>query len=390
MVKIIGIELTPVHVPFKAMIQQALEASEGGVGMAIGVEETWLGADCVICQMHTDEGYTGLSEIFVWYPETGVAPPQIIDVVKNALANYVIGENPFNVERMLSRMNRNVARQHFSKGLLDMACYDLMGKVTGRPVCELIGGRTVETIPLCALIPLTDLDMMVELTKIFLKLGFDSFRVKLGRNLNDDITIINAIRNVIGPHRRIRVDYNQAYTPTDAVQAINAIEEYGIDVAEQPVPAEQFVGMAHVQERVHIPLMAHEGFFSLQDFVTLVELKAVGVLGVNSERPGGVTNALKAIAYAEALGMPVIIHNQPLGIGEAMHLHLAVAKYEALHHAPELFGHIMLEDDLIRTPLSYNKGCAKVPTAPGWGVELDVSKLEQYASAPTVLIGRSK
>lgn len=383
-----GLELIPVRVPFKEMIRQAMAGSEGGVGMAIGTEEEWLGADCVICKMFADEGNVGLGEAFVWYPETGVAPDQIIDVVESALSRYVIGESPFNVERMLFRMNKNVARQHFSKGLLDMACYDLMGKITHRSTCELIGGRNVEEIPLCALIPLGSVESMVDLAKMFLKMGYQSFRIKLGRNILDDITITEAIRETIGPDLPLRVDYNQAYNPARAVQAINAIEEFIIEAAEQPVPADQFVGMAYVQSRVNIPLMAHEGFFSLQDLVTLVDMEAIGVLGVNSERPGGITNALKAIAYAESLGLGTIIHNQPLGIASAMHIHLATAKFHSLGHAPELFGHIMLEDDLLVHHLDYAQGSVKVPKGGGWGVELDEQKLQKYAIKEPVTVGK--
>ena len=85
------------------------------------------------------------------------------------------------------------------------------------------------------------------------------------------------------------------------------------------------------------------------------------MVGLNSERPGGVTNALRAITYAEQLGMGVVIHNQTLGIASAMQIHLAAAKYYSLGHAIELFGHIMLEDDLIVERIDYSGGAATVP-----------------------------
>jgi muconate cycloisomerase len=142
--------------------------------------------------------------------------------------------------------------------------------------------------------------------------------------------------------------------------------------------------MARVQAKVDTPLMAHEGCFSLQDIVTLIELGAVGVVGLNSERPGGVTNALRAITYAEQRGMGVVIHNQTLGVASAMQIHLAAARHHALGHAIELFGHIMMEDDLIIERIDYSGGNATVPVKPGWGVELDEDALRRYASGPTV------
>jgi L-alanine-DL-glutamate epimerase-like enolase superfamily enzyme len=115
-------------------------------------------------------------------------------------------------------------------------------------------------------------------------------------------------------------------------------------------------------------------------------LKAVRVIGMNSERPGGVTNALEAIDYAGQQGMGVVIHNQTLGIADAMMIHLAAARYSKLGHAIELFGNVMYEDDLVTTPLDFSNGRVRVPVGPGWGMELDADALEKYATGPTVVI----
>lgn len=384
--RIVRIELTPLFVPFSEPVKQAMQASAGGLGMAIQAEEAWLGGDFVICRLIADDGNTGVGEAFVWLPETGVSPGQLIDIIQHALGNYVLGESPFNVERMRSRMDNNVARSDVAKGLLDMACYDLMGRVAERPASDFFGGRVVKGVPLAALIPLMDAETMVAFAQSFHSDGMRTFRLKLGGGIVEDVRIVERVREALGEDVRIRVDYNQAYSPAEAVRAIEAIEPFGIDVAEQPVRATDYIGMAYVQERIDTPLMAHEGCFSLQDIITLIELDAIEVVGLNSERPGGVTNALRAITYAEQRGMGVVIHNQTLGIASAMQIHLAAAKYQALGHAIELFGHIMLEDDLIVEPINYNEGTATVPVGAGWGVELDEGALKKYATAPKVTV----
>jgi muconate cycloisomerase len=384
--RIVKIELTPAHVPFRAIVRDAMTASEGGLGMAIAAEEAWLGGDFVICKLRAEDGSVGLGEAFVWLPETGVSPLQVIDVIQNALGRYVLGESPFRVEKIRHRMDCNVSRSEVAKGLLDMACYDLMGRITGRPVTDLMGGRCVEEIPLCALIPLMAPEAMVEMAESFHAQGMSSFRLKLGADIEGDVRIISRARELLGDEVRFRVDYNQAYSAADAVRAIRSIEPFGVDLAEQPVRASDFVGMAHVQRSVDTPLMAHEGCFSLQDIVTLVELGAVRVVGVNSERPGGVTNALRAISYAEQRGLGVVLHNQPLGIASAMQVHLAAARYHALGHAIELFGQVMMEDDLIVEPLDYQGGTVTVPSEPGFGVELDEDALARYASSSSVVL----
>ena len=384
--RIVRIELTPLFVPFREIVRKSMEAGAGGLGMAIAAEEAWPGGDFVICKLIADDGSIGLGETFVWLPETGVSPKEVIASIQEGLAKYVLRESPFNVERIRTRMDRNVARSEVAKGLLDMACYDLMGRLSGRAACDFTGGRTVDEVPLAALIPLMGVDSMVELCRSFHGQGVNTFRLKLGRSIQEDEQIVSRIRESLGDGIRLRVDYNQAYSASEAVRAIRAIEPFGIDYAEQPVRATDYVGMASVQSRVNTPLMAHEGCFSLQDIVTLIELRAIGVVGLNSERPGGVTNALRAVTYAEQRGLGVALHNQPLGVASAMHIHLAAAKHDSLGHATELFGHVMLEDDLIEDPIDYGGGTATLPEGPGWGVTLDEDALAKYAAGPTVTL----
>src|SRR5688572_21290914 len=101
-----------------------MRAGHGGLGMALLAEDPWKGGDFVICKLIADDGNVGLGEAFVWLPETGVTPAQLVAAVEGALARYVLGESPFRVEHMRERMDRNVARMDVAKGLLDMACYD--------------------------------------------------------------------------------------------------------------------------------------------------------------------------------------------------------------------------------------------------------------------------
>jgi muconate cycloisomerase len=380
------VELFPLHVPFRAVVRETMAKSPGGLGMAIPAEEAWSGGDFVIACLTAEDGARGLGEAFVWLPETGVSPAQVIDAVVHGLARYVLGESPFDVRRLRARMDANVARSEVAKGLLDMACYDLMGQVAGRPAHDFIGGRGAAELPLAALIPLTDPDAMIEMALFFQQGGTATFRLKLGGGVELDRTIVARAREALGPAARLRVDYNQAYGADEAVRAIGAIAPFGIDCAEQPVRATDWLAMARVQRAVSVPLMAHESCFSFTDFTALLELGAVGVLGVNTERPGGITEALRAIDYAAARGLGTILHNQPLGIASAAQVHIGAARAGMLGHAMELFGHVMLEDDLILEPLDYSGGRVRVPDGPGFGVGLDEAALDRYATAAPVVL----
>ena len=276
-IKIKRIDLTPVFVPFKKAVRATMDASEGGHGMAIPTDEPWQGGEGIICQLFTNDGTMGLGDMMVWLPETGVSPIQVIDAVQNELYKYVLGEEPQNLENINKKMDNNVARTEVAKGLLDMAIYDLNGQLSGQPVYDIIGGKQVDNLPLTALVPLSDIRTMKFMSNGFARAGYKTVRYKLGRNVEEDIEISKAIREKIGPDINLRVDYNQAYQPKDAVHAINSIEPFNIEAAEQPVNKDDYLGMAYVQQRVNIPIFAHEGFFSLRDFIVLVELRAVKV-----------------------------------------------------------------------------------------------------------------
>lgn len=382
------IELHALHVPFHAAVRETMAQSAGGLGMAIAAEEAWTGGDFVIARLVADDGSEGLGEAFVWLPETGVSPAQIVDAVQGALGRYVLGASPFAVGALRDRMDANVARSEVAKGLLDMACWDLMGRIAGRRACDLMGGGAADELPLAALIPLASPQFMVDLALAFRRGGTASFRLKLGESIVRDREIVALAREALGADARLRVDYNQAYTADEAVRAIDAIAPYGIDCAEQPVRADDWLGMARVQRAMKVPLMAHEGCFSLTDVTALVELGAIGVLGVNGERPGGITHALRAIDYCARRGMGTVLHNQPLGIGSAAQIHLGAARASVLGHAMELFGHVMLEDDLVTTAIDYSGGRVRVPDAPGFGVTLDEAALERYRVAAPVVLRR--
>lgn len=388
MAKIERIELSPLHVPFREVVRESMARSAGGLGMAIPAEEAWTGGDFVIARLTDENGAHGLGEAFVWLPETGVSPAQVIDAVANALARYVIGQSPFDVRPMRARMDANVTRSEVAKGLLDMACYDLMGHAARRPAYDFMGGCGARELPLAALIPLSNAEDMVDMALFFQQSGTATFRFKLGLGIDSDRRIIGRAREALGPDARIRVDYNQAYSADEAVRAIGAIAPFGIDCAEQPVRTSDWLAMARVQRAVTVPLMAHEGCFSLTDVTALIELGAVGVLGVNTERPGGITHALHAIDYATVRGMGVVLHNQPLGIASAAQVHMGTARAAVLGHAMELFGHIMMEDDLVTESLDYSGGRVRVPDGAGLGITLDEAALERYATAPATVIRR--
>lgn len=383
---IIKIELFPVFLPFKEFVREMLQGGSGKVAMGLKVDDHWLGADILVCRMTTENGVVGIGDLYIWLVESAVSPQLVANVIQNHLARFVLGHSAFNMEAIQEKFENNVARNDMAKGLLDLTLYDVAARSIGRPVHDLCGGMQIDRIPMSMVLPLTDVATVLEVVKLGQAEGVGSFRCKLGDGRRRDVEIISAVRDRIGPDAGLRVDYNQAYTANEALNAIEAIAPYGIDFAEQPVKADDFAGMAWVQSRTDVPLMAHESAFGLRDLVSLHQMGAVRAFGINPERPGGMTAALKAIDYAAMNGLDVVLHNQPSGIGSAVILHMHAARARNIRHATELQGHVMMEHDLLRQGIVYKDGFAHLPTGAGWGVELDEDALDKYQTHAAVVL----
>ena len=384
--RITGIELFEVRVPLSELARGAMASSDNGLGMAIPTEEPWLEADFLFCRLVDEAGAEGWGEAYVWLPESGVSNRDMASAIEHHLGAYVLGSRPAAVQALAARFDRNVARNEMAKGLVDIACHELTAHQLGVPVHDLIGGAMVDRIPLCGLVPLTDPETAAAICAGYQRAGYGTARIKLGTGAEADRDVIAAVRDRCGPELRLRVDYNQAYSAPQAVRALRLLEPLGVDAAEQPLPIGDLVGMVEVAKRTSIPLFLHEGFFALGDLVALIEAGGCGVVGINGERPGGLTGALRAIDYAAARGLGTIIHNQPLGIGTAMHAHLAAARFDRLGHDVELAGDVMFDHHLVHERYLVEDGSLVLPGGPGWGIEVDRDALDDHLVAPPVVL----
>jgi muconate cycloisomerase len=383
---IAGLELFITRVPFSDIARQAMVSSANGLGMAIPAEEAWEGGDFVFLRLVDEDGVEGWGEVLLWLPETGVSPSQLVDVIEHHLSRYVLGAQPSDVRALGARLDRNVTRNEVPKGLIDLACHDLAARQLGVPVHDLLGGRGTDELPLCGLVPLVDIDTTVAICTGYVKGGYRTLRLKVGTTPAHDRDVVAAVRDAVGHEVRLRLDYNQAYRAPEAVRALRMLEPYGIDAAEQPLPVGDMLGMVTVQSQTSIPVFLHEGAFTPAEVVTLIELGGCGVLGINAERPGGLTAALSLIDYAAARGLGTIIHNQPLGLGTAHLAHLAAARFDVLGHDVELAGDVMFSQTLVTDAPRPRHGVLPVPTGPGFGVTIDRDALDDHLVAPPVAV----
>jgi muconate cycloisomerase len=380
--KITEIETIPIKLPTRRVHQWSSLTTPIGV--------------YVIVKIFTDDGLTGFGEAPVlkdwggdhmkYYGET---PATTAHVIGDILAPALMGCDATAIGSLHDVMDKAIKGYPYAKAALDMAFYDLDGKALGVPAYRLLGGCCRRRIPVAHSIGLMEIDKAVEEALQVKAEGIKTVKLKGGREPKRDVELVKKIRESLGPQIQITVDANQGYaSPKIAVEAIKAMEEYGIQFMEQPV--EGIDAMAVVAASVDTPIMADESAWTPQDVLEIVRKKAADVISLYTTKPGGLFKAKKVAAVAEAAGLRCNVNGSvETGVGNAANLHLAASTAVAslacvlpVSTPQERLGKgiagIYYTDDIITEAFEYADGEIVVPDKPGLGIELDEEKLEKY------------
>ena len=380
--KISRIKVTVVNVPFVAPIR-----------WSGGANEDWTR---LIVEMETDDGLVGLGETL-----GGTVAKALIDT---EVAPMFLGENPFDIERMLGKAT--FVPLYYGKcgycaiAGLEVACFDLMGKATGLPVCRLLGGRLREEIPFAAYIYHRNADregkgridtldeVIARAEELTSKHGFTTIKYKGGvKTPEEEIEILRALRARF-PSAKLRYDPQAIYSPATAIRIGKAIEPLDLEYYEDPCWGN--VAMARVRERVAIPMATNMCVIDLDSAAEGLALGSVDVILGDIFEWGGFTTMLKLKGACEMLQINLNYHSAgELGIATAAYLHLAAATPALPHaldtHATELVGDVVKPGVINLT----DHGTMRVPTAAGLGVELDPDLLAAAAEAHAQLGDKS-
>lgn len=363
--RITGIRSTPVAVPFHTEEAWAYGSRKGMISILVEVD--------------TDEGITGLGEAPA-YPSADV----VLSVLRT-IEPLVIGEDPVRTER-LSRLIDVVGTWHHVRSTspamaaVDMACWDILGKVCGQPLVNLLGGRLHDEVEYACYVPRGPAQWMGERAAEAAKRGFRSFYLKVGSDeLDDDVRRVAAIREGAGPRAALRVDANEAWSPPAALRALRALEEYDIEFAEQPVSGRNLPEMAALRARVSTPLLANEASWTRYDHLDVIREKAADALSVDNQLDGGLMNMKRAAGICEAAGLTVVKHSLgELGIATCAGA-AVIASTPGFRYASQSYGEMLADDIVAGGPLPYTGGCLRVPDGPGLGVELDPDRVARHA-----------
>jgi len=390
--KITKVECFPISFPRRV---PGVEAQKGQVGMP-----------SLFVKVHTDEGIVGMGETgHIAADYIGSTQESNIGIIANVFApRILLGEDPFNVEKIIAKMDIETKNNNQAIDVVDSCLYDIMGKKLGVPVYKLIGGLCTPKVPLSLVISGGTPQQLAQRAVEALKTGFRSVKLKVGHmsrtTVAQDIENIKAIRESIGYEARLAVDANGGWDYFEALDALRKMDKYGLLMAEQPVPWWDIDSLARLRQKVGTPICADESATELSHLIDIIHRNAADMLFIKLAKVGGISKALKWVSIAQAADMPVMCGCMGGSGFEAAHQgHFLAAsawmgRFEQENLGPMLIHNTFntasprITDDLSANVPRYEGGCLYVSDGPGLGVDLNepvLQKLMTPGKSPVVI-----
>jgi L-alanine-DL-glutamate epimerase-like enolase superfamily enzyme len=329
------------------------------------------GAHAVLVEVETTAGVTG-------WGETG-GRERLAHHRK--AADDAVGLDP---NRITSNVNRLKELGHTRIAIsgLEMAMWDIVGKVLDAPLYQLLGGVVREDVPLCGLMGIKPPDEAAETARYYCEeLGFPSIKSKGGRSVEEDADIALAISDVVDAEVGLRVDANQNYDLDDAMKLAGTYRNIGIEYFEQPLSSEDLDESRRLREEADIPVGLNESVQETSSVIDIVRADAADVLVPDLPTAGSITELVGLARVAEASGLPCAFHCwHDLGIKTAAMAHL-VAALPAFTRPSDTTYH-GLEADILDDPFVIDNGCIQPPRDSGLGVKIDMGRINDFRKSP--------
>lgn len=367
--KIVSVALHPVAV---ARQYATVIAKEGGQAKGAVAKSYFY-----FVELKTDSGLTGWGEI------SDVEPhelPRDLEDYRQLLAAFVVGRDPFDVQRMHREFREHFLVQasslaRYTQCALDMAMYDLQGQATRLPAYSLLGGKVRKdvTVSWVAFIR-EEVELLREEMRQKVSEGFLAFKLKVGVDIDLDEQRVALAREVAGKHASIKVDANAGWSVREAARNIKRLDRFDLAGVETPVPRENPEDIAAVRKQVDVPILEHVS--TLADGLALAKADAVDVFNVATTGAGGLWPARQIVSLAEAADIGVLLGSTvELGPGTLAQLHLA-AITPNLTLPSDLVGPGMYTRHVLQQPLRYHQGRLLIPDGPGLGGQVDTNSLK--------------
>lgn len=295
------------------------------------------------------------------------------------LAKVLIGENPREIYKIVSIMDRMIVGNASVKCAFDMALYDLVSKMDGLPLYAFLKGHRGKAIYTDNTVSLLPKEKMVEKALKFKSMGFPVLKVKLGeRSSSKDVARMEAIREAVGSDLPIRVDANQGWNYLEAMRALQGMKDLNIEHCEEPIQAGNIIDQVRLTAGSPIPIMADETVFNHKDAYKVLSQHAAHLINIKLGKSGGICNAMKIASIAEAADVYCqtgSFSESRLGITALVHFDMAWDNI--IYH--DLDSPLMLSEDPVHGGMTYQKDWeVTVDDTPGHGADFDPMFLKRF------------
>ena len=338
------------------------------------------GQTLLLVRIRCSDGVSGVGEATTigGLAYGGESPESMQSAVDQYIAPLLLGQDASRVPALMARIGALVKDNRFAKSAVETALLDAQGKRVGLPVSELLGGRRRDRLPVAWTLASGDTAKDIAEAERMLDLRrHNVFKLKIGaKPIRDDIAHVAAIKRALGERAAVRVDVNMAWSETQAAWGMAALAEAGCELVEQPVATA--AALARLVRRFPLALMADESLQGPQSAFELAKVAGADVFAVKVEQSGGPSNAVRVAAIADAAGIELYGGTMLEGaVGTIVSAH-AFATFAHLQWGTELFGPLLLTEEILVRPLDYADFHLAVPDAPGLGIELDEDRVRFF------------
>lgn len=348
----------------------------------------------IFLKLITDEGIEGLGEVY----SVPFHPHVVEKMIADVFARVVEGRDPFDIERLWRVVYASGYTQRPDTSVagilsgIEIACWDIMGKATGKPVHKLLGGQVHERLrSYTYLYPgegegedfYSDAEASAARAAEYVKMGFTAVkfdpagaysafdpRQPSQESLETSEAFVCAIREAVGSSCDLLFGTHGQFTPSGAIRLARRLEPYDPLWLEEPVPPERPELMARVARQTSIPIATGERLATKYEFARVLETGAASILQMALGRVGGLLEAKKIAGMAEAHYAQIAPHLYCGPVEGAANIHLSACSPNFLIlESIRSWGGFHAE--ILKTPIRWEDGYVIVPTEPGLGIELD-------------------
>lgn len=335
----------------------------------------------VLVKVTTEDGYIGWGEATtiggLGYGDE--SPESVKTNIETYFAPFLKSLKALNLAQTLKQIKRQINGNRFAKCAIQTALLDIQAQQLGVAVSELLGGRLRDSVPVLWVLASGDTDKdITEAQKMIATKRHNIFKLKIGsRAVEEDVEHVLAIKKALGSEVSIRVDVNRAWSELEAIKGIQLLQDGGIDLIEQPCAIDNIDAMQRLTRKFDIAIMADESLMGPNSAYQLAKRNAASVFAVKVAQSGGLIEACEVNKIAQVAGIDLYGGTMLEGsVGTIASAH-AFSTFEHLAYGTELFGPLLLTEEILKTPLHYQNFELTVPNTPGLGIELDEDKIDQ-------------